>query len=129
VLENLIEEEGMRAGPGDDRHAVDHAETILRFCRATGLTDEQVKTTVQLASWQARSYYFLNVVREEPFPVIMAVLSTQEGQQPAINSDRMLPPSRSVTATSATIRSSSSSPSTNWPMPTTRLVRSISSQN
>jgi pyrroloquinoline quinone (PQQ) biosynthesis protein C len=91
ILENVAEEEGLMAGPGDGRHAVNHAETILRFCRFTGLTDEQVLATPQLPSWQARSYFFLTVVHNEPFAVIMAVQATQEGQQPAINSERMLP--------------------------------------
>ena len=91
MLENLAEEEGLLAGPGEDRKPHDHMELILRFCRSAGLTDEQVKRTEQLASWRARSYFYLNTVREEPFPVIVAMQSTQEGQQPAINGERMLP--------------------------------------
>lgn len=91
ILENLAEEEGLVAGPGEGREAHDHMEMIFRFCRAAGLSDEKVKSTEQLASWRARSYYYLNTVREEPFPVIVAMQSTQEGQQPAINGERVLP--------------------------------------
>ncbi|HXP92317.1 MAG TPA: iron-containing redox enzyme family protein [Candidatus Binatia bacterium] len=91
ILENLAEEEGLMAGPGEDRHAVDHTDTILRFCRAAGLSDDAVKATEQLPAWRARSYFYLNTVREEPFAVIVAMMSTQEGQQPAINGERVLP--------------------------------------
>lgn len=91
ILENLAEEEGLVAGPGDDRKAQDHMELITRFCRVAGLSDEKVKATEQLPAWRARSYYYINTVREEPFPVIVAMMSTQEGQQPAINGERCLP--------------------------------------
>jgi len=91
MLENLAEEEGLIAGPGEDRAPHDHMELILRFCRVAGLTDDQVKATEQLPAWRARSYFYLNTVREEPFAVIVAMQSTQEGQQPAINGERMLP--------------------------------------
>jgi pyrroloquinoline quinone (PQQ) biosynthesis protein C len=91
MLENLAEEEGLLAGPGEGRAARDHMELILRFCRTAGLSDEAVKATEQLPSWRARSYFYLNTVREEPFAVIVAMQATQEGQQPAINGERVLP--------------------------------------
>jgi pyrroloquinoline quinone (PQQ) biosynthesis protein C len=91
ILENLCEEEGLMAGPGEDREAHDHTDLILRFTRVAGLSDEQVLATEQLPAWRARTYYYLNTVREEPFPVIVAMMSTQEGQQPAINGERTLP--------------------------------------
>lgn len=91
MLENLAEEEGMIAGPGEDREPHDHMELILRFCRVAGISDEEVINTEQLASWRARSYFYLNTVREEQFPVIVAMQSTQEGQQPAINGERTIP--------------------------------------
>lgn len=91
IIENLAEEEGILAGPGEDRQAHDHNELILRFCRVAGLTDEEVKATEQLVSWRARSYFYYHVAREEAFPVIVAMMSTQEGQQPGINADRTLP--------------------------------------
>ena len=91
VLETLAEEEGLIAGPGEDREPINHGELILRFCRSAGLTDEQVKATEQLPAWRARTYFYLNTVREEPFGVVVAMQSTQEGQQPALNGERILP--------------------------------------
>jgi pyrroloquinoline quinone (PQQ) biosynthesis protein C len=91
LLENLAEEEGLLAGPGEGRNAVDHMELIFRFCRFAGLSDDQVKCTRQLTTWRARSYFYINTVREEPFSAIVAMMSTQEGQQPALNGERMLP--------------------------------------
>lgn len=91
ILENLCEEEGLLAGQGEDREAHDHMELIFAFCRKAGLSDEQVLATEQLPAWRARSYFYINTVREEPFPVIVAMMSTQEGQQPAINGERVLP--------------------------------------
>jgi pyrroloquinoline quinone (PQQ) biosynthesis protein C len=91
MLENLAEEEGLIAGPGEDRTPHDHMELIRRFCRVAGMTDAEVEATEQLPAWRARSYFYLNTVREEPFAVIVAMQSTQEGQQPAINGERMLP--------------------------------------
>lgn len=91
ILENLAEEAGLIAGPGEDREPHDHMELIFRFCRVAGLFDDEVKATEQLPAWRARSYFYLNTVREEPFGVIVAMQSTQEGQQPAINGERMLP--------------------------------------
>ena len=91
MLENLAEEEGLIAGPGEDREPHDHTEMILRFCRVAGMTDDEVRRTEQLPAWRARSYFYLNTVREEPFGVIVAMQSTQEGQQPAINGERTLP--------------------------------------
>ncbi|MEC7489969.1 MAG: iron-containing redox enzyme family protein [Pseudomonadota bacterium] len=91
ILENLAEEEGLVAGPGEDREPHDHMELIFRFCRAAGMTEDEVKTTEQLPAWRARSYYYLNVVHDMPIGVILAMQCTQEGQQPAINGERTLP--------------------------------------
>jgi len=91
IIENIAEEEGILAGPGEDRQAHDHNELILRFTRLAGLTDEEVKATEQLVSWRARTYFYYHVAREEAFPVIVAMMSTQEGQQPGINAERTLP--------------------------------------
>lgn len=91
ILENLAEEEGLIAGPGEDRAPHEHAELIFRFCRYAGMSDDAVRATEQLPAWRARSYFYLNTVRDEPFPVIVSMQSTQEGQQPAINGERTLP--------------------------------------
>ena len=91
ILENLAEEEGLIAGPGEDRAPLEHAELIFRFCRHAGMDDEAVRATEQLPAWRARSYYYLATARDEPFPVVVAMQATQEGQQPAINGERTLP--------------------------------------
>ena len=91
ILENLAEEEGLVAGPGEDREPHDHTELIFRYCRYAGMADDEVRATEQLPAWRARSYFYLAVVRDEAFPVIVAMQSTQEGQQPAINGERTLP--------------------------------------
>jgi len=91
ILENLAEEEGLVAGPGEDRTAQDHMELIFRFCRAAGFSDAEIEATPQLTTWRARSYFYINTIRDEPFGVIVAMQSTQEGQQPALNGERMLP--------------------------------------
>ncbi len=91
ILENLAEEEGLVAGPGEGREAQDHMELIFGFCRFAGIAEDQVKHTKQLTTWRARSYFYINTIRDEPFGVIVAMQSTQEGQQPALNGERMLP--------------------------------------
>jgi pyrroloquinoline quinone (PQQ) biosynthesis protein C len=91
ILENLAEEEGLLAGPGEGRNAVDHSELIFRFCEFAGFPRDEVKRTRQLTTWRARSYFYINTIRDEPFGVIVAMQSTQEGQQPALNGERMLP--------------------------------------
>ncbi len=91
ILENLAEEEGLIAGPGEDRQPHEHTGLIFRFCRHAGMSDDAVRATEQLPAWRARSYFYLNTAREEPFPVIVAMQATQEGQQPAINGERTLP--------------------------------------
>jgi len=91
ILENLAEEEGLVAGPGDGREPHDHMEMIFRFCAFAGLSEARVKATRQLTTWRARSYFYMATVRDEPFGVVVAMQSTQEGQQPALNGERMLP--------------------------------------
>ncbi len=91
VLENLAEEEGLLAGPGEDREPHDHMELIFRFCRTAGMAEREVRDTEQLPAWRARSYFYLDVVANMPVGVVLAMQSTQEGQQPAINGERTLP--------------------------------------
>ena len=66
-------------------------ELIYRFCEVAGLSKDAVWKTEQLPAWRARSYYYMGVVRDEPIGVIVAMQSTQEGQQPAINIERVIP--------------------------------------
>lgn len=91
ALSNLAEEEGLMAGPGEDRKPHDHMDLIFRFCKYAGLSEKEVRATRQLPAWRARSYFYINTAREEPFGVIVAMQATQEGQQPALNGERMLP--------------------------------------
>lgn len=91
MIENLAEEDGLLAGEGDGRHAVNHQDIIIRYCNATGLSKDDVLNTEVLPAWRARSYYYINTLREENIGVIVAMQSTQEGQQPAINIERVLP--------------------------------------
>jgi pyrroloquinoline quinone (PQQ) biosynthesis protein C len=91
ILSNMAEEAGLIAGPGEDRKPLDHFELILRFTRVAGMTDDEVKATIPLPGFRARSFYHIHVLREEPFAVIVAMQATMEGQQPAINGERTLP--------------------------------------
>lgn len=91
VLDNITEEEGRTAGPGEGRHAVDHQEIIIAFCEAAGISREEVIATEQLPAWRARAYFYINTAREEPTAVFFAMAATQEGQQPALNGERCLP--------------------------------------
>jgi pyrroloquinoline quinone (PQQ) biosynthesis protein C len=91
MIETLAEEEGLLGGNHGEREAQDHMELIYRFCEVAGYDKETVRVAEQLPAWRARSYFYLNVVREEPIGVIVAMQSTQEGQQPAINIERVIP--------------------------------------
>lgn len=91
ILENIAEEEGLLAGPGEGRKAQDHMDLIFRFCKFAGFSEEQVKRTRQLTTWRARSYFYINTMKDETSGVIAAMQSTQEGQQPALNGECMLP--------------------------------------
>jgi pyrroloquinoline quinone (PQQ) biosynthesis protein C len=91
VLENMAEEEGLMATPGEDREAHDHQDLILAFCNTAGISTAEVQRTEQLPAWRARSYFYINTVREEPIGVYLAMGATQEGQQPALNAERCLP--------------------------------------
>ena len=56
MIENLAEEDGLLAGEGDGRHAVNHQDIIIRYCNATGLSKDDVLNTEVLPAWRARSY-------------------------------------------------------------------------
>jgi len=84
MAENLAEEEGFKAipEPGHDPH--DHNELILRFCRAAGLSEQEVRNTRMPPAWWARSLYYYNTVATEPVGVVLAMQSTQEVQIPGL---------------------------------------------
>lgn len=91
MIETLAEEEGLLGGNHGERKAQDHMELIYRFCEVAGYDKATVQAAEQLPAWRARSYFYLHVMREEPIGVIVAMQSTQEGQQPAINIERVIP--------------------------------------
>ena len=45
IAENIAKEEGMKAIPGPGHEPHDHNELILRFVRAAGLSDDEVRDT------------------------------------------------------------------------------------
>jgi len=91
VIENLSEEEGLKAIPREGHVPHDHNELIVRFCTAAGLTEHEVRGMKMTPAWWGRSLHYYQTVLHEPIGVILAMQSTQEGQQPALNSDVVLP--------------------------------------
>ena len=75
--------------PGHEPH--DHNELILRFCRAAGLSDDEVRNTKMPPAWWARSLYMYHTTANEPVGVILAMQTTQEGQMPGLISEVLLP--------------------------------------
>ncbi len=91
LIENLAEESGLMAGVHEGAVPHDHMEMIFAFCRAAGLTDDQVRDMEPTPAWWARIYHYLNCLREEPVGVALAMQSTQEGQQVALNNEVTIP--------------------------------------
>jgi pyrroloquinoline-quinone synthase len=88
---NLAEEEGLTAIPKLGQRPHDHNELIVRFCRVSGLSEEDVHTTKMPPAWWARSLYYYNTVATEPVGVVLAMQTTQEGQMPGLISEVLLP--------------------------------------
>jgi len=91
MAENLAEEEGLKAIPQPGHEPHDHNELILRFCRAAGLSDAEVRNMKMPPAWWARSLYYYNTVATEPVGVVLAMQTTQEGQMPGLIADVLLP--------------------------------------
>ena len=91
LIENLAEEEGLAAIPGEDHEPHNHNELIFSFCRAAGLSEDEVRDTKMQAAWVARSLHYVQCLREEPVGVALAMQSTQEGQQVALNTEITIP--------------------------------------
>jgi pyrroloquinoline quinone (PQQ) biosynthesis protein C len=91
IAENLAEEEGLKAIPRPGHEPHDHNEMIFRFCRAAGFSDDEVRAMHMTPAWWARSLHYAHVTATEPIGVVMAMQTTQEGQQPALNSEIILP--------------------------------------
>src|SRR5580693_1264997 len=71
IAENIAEEEGLKAIPEPGHEPHDHNELILRFCRAAGLTDDEVRSTKMPPAWWARSLYMYHTTATEPVGVIL----------------------------------------------------------
>ena len=91
IAENIAEEEGLKAIPEPGHEPHDHNELILRFCRAAGLSDDEVRNTKMPPAWWARSLYMYHTTANEPVGVILAMQTTQEGQMPGLISEVLLP--------------------------------------
>ncbi len=91
MIENLAEEEGLLAGGYEGAEPHDHFELIFAFCRAAGLTDDEVRNIQRTPAWWARTLHYVDCQREEPLGVVLAMLSTQEGQQVALNKEITIP--------------------------------------
>lgn len=91
IVENIAEEEGLRAIPREGHRPHDHSELIFRFCRAAGLSEAEVRGMKMTPAWWARSLHYFTTAREEPIGVVLAMQTTQEGQQPALNKEIVLP--------------------------------------
>ena len=91
IAENISEEEGFKAIPREGHTPHDHNELILRFCKAAGLSAEEVHSVKMTPVWWGRSLYYYQIGVQEPIGVVLAMQSTQEGQQPALNTEVVLP--------------------------------------
>lgn len=91
MAENTAEEEGFKAIPKPGHQPHDHNELILRFCRAAGLSDEEVRDMKMPPAWWARSLYYYHTVATEPVGVVLAMQTTQEGQMPGLIGEILLP--------------------------------------
>lgn len=91
IVENLSEEEGLKAIPREGHVPHDHGELILRFCKAAGLSEPEVRSMKMTPAWWARSLHYYHTVLQEPIGVVLAMQTTQEGQQPELNSEVVLP--------------------------------------
>jgi pyrroloquinoline quinone (PQQ) biosynthesis protein C len=91
IAENIAEEEGLKAIPGEGHKPHDHNEMIFRFCKAAGFSADDVRNIKMTPAWWARSLHYATVTTTEPLGVVLAMQSTQEGQQPALNDELVLP--------------------------------------
>ena len=91
IAENIAEEEGFKAIPRAGHRPHDHSELIFRFCKAAGLSEAEVRGMTMTPAWWGRSLHYLTTAREEPIGVVLAMQTTQEGQQPALNKEVVLP--------------------------------------
>ncbi len=91
IAENVAEEEGLKAIPQEGHAPHDHNELIFRFCRAAGLSEDEVRNIKMTPAWWARSLYYYHTTATEPVGVVLALQTTQEGQMPGLISEILLP--------------------------------------
>ena len=91
LIENLAEEQGLAAIPGEGHEAHNHNDMIFRFCAAAGIDEQAVRSTQMSASWVGRSLHYVHCLREEPIGVALAMQSPQEGQQVDLNNEITIP--------------------------------------
>ena len=91
LIENLAEEAGLQALQKEGHVPHDHMEDILAFTRAAGLKDSEVRSLERTPAWWARTLHYCSTLRDEPIGVALAMQSTQEGQQVALNVEVTLP--------------------------------------
>ena len=91
IVENIAEEEGLLAGPGEDREPHDHMDMIFRFCEASGMTKDEALSVPMTAAWWGRALFYLHTTREEPLGVALAMQFTQEGQMPGLTGEVVIP--------------------------------------
>jgi len=89
MIENLAEEQGLLAGPDGEAH--NHPKMIFEFCQAAGMTKQEVLDIEPSPAWWARQLHYRHVCETEPVGVALAMLSTQEGQQPELNAEVTIP--------------------------------------
>lgn len=90
LVENMAEEHGLMAMRGEEE-GHDHDRMIFDFCAAAGLPEQEVRDLKPSPIWTARILHYVNCLREEPVGVALAMQSTQEGQQVALNTEITIP--------------------------------------
>ncbi len=91
LIDNLNEEEGNSAIPGEGHEPHNHNDLIFGFCAAAGLSEDEVRNHAMSPAWIGRSLHYVQCMREEPIGVALAMQSTQEGQQVALNVEVTIP--------------------------------------
>lgn len=78
-------------------HLLAHAPEDVRYslienlAEEAGLKDAEVRNLTRTPAWWARSLHYCSTLRDEPIGVALAMQSTQEGQQVALNVEVTLP--------------------------------------
>jgi pyrroloquinoline-quinone synthase len=91
IAENIAEEEGVKAIPKEGHVPHDHSELIFRFCKAAGIPEAEVRAMKFTPAWWGRALHYHRTHIYEPLGVVLAMQATQEGQQPALNKEIVLP--------------------------------------